>query len=231
MHAAFGVLLALYHRDRGGSERGAKPGAGQDVDAALYESVFNLLEGVVPEYSGSGSVRQPSGTTITGIVPTNTYPCSDGKHVVIGGNGESIYRRLMTEAGRADLATDPALQSNAGRVARQDEIDGAIAAWTSTLPSGEVLGRLERAEVPAGPILSVADMFEDPHFRARGLFEQVDAAGRPLAIPAILPKLSQTPGATDWPGPPVGAHTEEVLGGLLGLAPEQIAGLRARGVV
>ena len=231
MHAAFGVLLALYHRDRDGRDQGGRSGVGQDIDTALYESVFNLLEGVVPEYSGSGSVRQPSGTTITGIVPTNTYPCSDGKHVVIGGNGESIYRRLMTEAARADLATDPQLQSNAGRVARQEEIDGAITAWTSTLPSSEVLARLERAEVPAGPILSVADMFEDPHFRARGLFEQVTASGGPLAIPAILPKLSKTPGATDWPGPAVGAHTEEVLRELLGIGTEEVAALRARGVV
>jgi crotonobetainyl-CoA:carnitine CoA-transferase CaiB-like acyl-CoA transferase len=226
LHAAFGVMLALYERDRGGHG-----GRGQDVDTALYESVFNLLEGVVPEYDGLGAIRQPSGTTITGIVPTNTYPCSDSKHVIIGGNGDSIFRRLMAVAGRADLAADPRLQSNAGRVSGQVEIDDAITAWTATLPLAEVLARLEAAEVPAGPILDVADMFADPHFRARGLFEQVDANGRPLAIPAILPKLSDTPGATRWAGPAVGAHTDEVLQGLLGLDGDEIASLRARGVI
>jgi crotonobetainyl-CoA:carnitine CoA-transferase CaiB-like acyl-CoA transferase len=232
LHAALGVLLALYHRDRDRDrDRGAEPGRGQDVDTALYESVFNLLEGVVPEYDRLGVVRQPSGTTITGIVPTNTYPCADGKHVIIGGNGESIYRRLMTAAGRADLAADARLQTNAGRVAHQQEVDHAIAAWTATLPSADVLATLEQAEVPAGPILSVADMFEDPHFRDRGLFEQVEAGGRPLAVPAILPKLSETPGATEWAGPAVGAHTEEVLRDVLGLGVEEVAALRAKGVV
>jgi crotonobetainyl-CoA:carnitine CoA-transferase CaiB-like acyl-CoA transferase len=224
-HAAFGVLLALLARDRPGSESGS---GGQVVDAAIYESVFNLLEAVVPEYDRMGVVREPSGSTITGVVPTNTYLCSDGKHVVIGGNGDSIFRRLMREIGREDLAGDPRLADNPGRVTHQGEVDGAISAWTGQRPLTEVLARLEVAAVPAGAIYSVADMFEDPHFQARGLFEEVEVDGRPLRLPAILPKLSATPGGTEWPGPEVGEHNREVYGEWLGLREEELADLRAR---
>jgi crotonobetainyl-CoA:carnitine CoA-transferase CaiB-like acyl-CoA transferase len=225
LHAAFGIVLALLGRQRGETQ------GGQVVDVALYESVFNLLEAVVPEYDGLGEVRGPSGTTITGIVPTNAYPCRDGTHVIIGANGDSIYRRLMEAAGRPDLAEDPRFQDNMGRVEHQEEIDRAISAWTATLASAEVLSVLEAARVPAGPINSVADMMDDPHFQARGLFEEVEVAGERLKIPAILPKLSSTPGGTSWPGPPVGAHNREILGGWLGLGDEDLEGLRARGVI
>ncbi len=225
LHAAFGVLLALLDRQR------RAPHAGQTVDVALYESVFNLLEAVVPEYDGAGAIREPSGSTVTGIVPTGTYRCRDGAHAIIGGNGDSIYKRLMRAAGRADLAEDPRLAHNAGRVEHQAEIDAAIAAWTTTLDSREVLARLEAADVPAGPIYSVADMVADPHFQARGLFETVEIDGRPLKIPAILPKLAATPGATDWPGPEIGSHNAEVFGGLLGLSAAELLTLRGQGVV
>lgn len=226
LHAAFGVLLALYHRDRAGGAR-----RGQVVDTAIYEAVFNLLEAVVPEYDRCGVVREPSGTTITGVVPTNIYRCADGKFVIIGGNGDSIFRRLMGVAGREDLAGDPRLADNAGRVEHQAEIDAAISAWSATLPAQEALTRLEQARVPAGPIYNVADMFSDPHFAARGLFETVAAGGRPLTIPAIVPKLSATPGATRWAGPELGAHNEEIFRGWLGLSADELVRLRAEGVV
>jgi crotonobetainyl-CoA:carnitine CoA-transferase CaiB-like acyl-CoA transferase len=224
LHAAFGVLLALLDRQR------RAPHAGQTVDVALYESVFNLLEAVVPEYDGAGAIREPSGSTVTGIVPTGTYRCRDGKYVIIGGNGDSIYKRLMHAAGRADLAEDPRLAHNAGRVEHQQEIDAAIAAWTATLDSREALARLEAAEVPAGPIYNVVDMVTDPHFLARGLFETVEIDGKPLKIPAILPKLAETPGATNWPGPEIGSHNMEVFGGLLGLSAAELATLKGQGV-
>lgn len=227
LHTALGILLALLARERSGG--GA--GKGQRVDAAIYESVFNLLEGVVPEYDGAGVVREASGTTITGIVPTNTYPCRDGQSVVIGGSGDSLFKRLLTAAGRPDLANDPELATNAGRVPRQQEIDEALAAWTRTLDAAEVVAALEAVRVPVGPINSVADMMEDPHFQARGLFEEVEAGGRPLKIPAILPKLSRTPGRTEWPGPEVGAHNREVFCGLLGLPEDELQGLVAAGIV
>ncbi len=224
LHAAFGVLLALLDRQR------RAPHAGQTVDVALYESVFNLLEAVVPEYDGDGAIREPSGSTVTGIVPTGTYRCRDGKYVIIGGNGDSIYKRLMHAAGRADLAEDPRLAGNTGRVEHQQEIDTAITAWTATLDSREALTRLEAAEVPAGPIYNVADMVTDPHFLARGLFETVEINGKPLKIPAILPKLAETPGATNWPGPEIGSHNMEVFGGLLGLSAAELATLKGQGV-
>jgi crotonobetainyl-CoA:carnitine CoA-transferase CaiB-like acyl-CoA transferase len=225
LHAALGVLLALLDRER------RHPDSGQEVDVAIYEAVFNCLEAVVPEYDRFGVARGPSGTTITGIVPTNTYPVLGGKFVVIGGNGDSIYRRLMITVGRADLADDPGLAHNAGRVERQAEIDAAIAAWTAERAPEEVLAAMQRAEVPAGLIYGVDDMFRDPHFAARGLLEEVDLGGRRLRVPAILPKLTATPGRTEWPGPPVGAHDREVLGGLLGLDEGELRELAARGVL
>jgi crotonobetainyl-CoA:carnitine CoA-transferase CaiB-like acyl-CoA transferase len=227
LHAAVGILLALLARNS--NESDAK---GQVVDVALYESMFNLMEGIVPEYSGAGEVRQPAGSTITGIVPTNTYLCADAKHVVIGGNGDSIYVRLMTAIGRDDLANDPRLAGNPGRVTHQKLIDGAIAAWADTLTSAEVIQIMEAADVPVGAIFNIADAFDDPHYQARGMFEHVavPTQDQPLAIPAILPKLTGTPGSTEWPGGEVGSHTDELLQSL-GLNAERIAYLRENGIV
>ena len=227
LHAAIGILLALLARKS--SESAA---AGQVVDVALYESMFNLMEGIVPEYSGAGEVRQPAGSTITGIVPTNTYLCADHKHVVIGGNGDSIYVRLMTAIGRDDLANDPRLAGNPGRVTHQKLIDGAIAAWADKLTSDQVIQTMEDADVPVGAIFSIADAFEDPHYQARGMFEHVTVPNQdqPLAIPAILPKLTGTPGSTEWPGGEVGSHTDELLQAL-GLDSQRIAYLRENGIV
>ena len=227
LHAAMGILLALLARKSSESET-----TGQVVDVALYESMFNLMEGIVPEYSGAGDVRQPAGSTITGIVPTNTYLCADAKQVVIGGNGDSIYVRLMTAIGREDLANDPRLAGNPGRVTHQKLIDGAIAAWADKLTSAEVIQIMEDADVPVGAIFSIADAFDDPHYQARGLFEHVAVPNQdqPLAIPAILPKLTGTPGSTEWPGGEVGSHTDELLQGL-GLDAERIAYLKEHGIV
>ncbi len=225
LHAALGILLAYIQRDR------APEGQGQVVDVAIYEAVFNILEAVVPEYDGAGVVRGPSGSTLTGIVPTNTYVCRDGKYVVIGGNADSIFKRLMNAAGRPEMAEDPRFSDNAGRVAHENEIDDAITAWTKTLDSSEALEILAQAAVPSGPIYSVEDMMRDSHFQARGLFEQVEVNGKSLKIPAIMPRLAETPGATEWPGPQVGAHNKQVLGGILGLSDDDIEDLRARGVI
>ncbi len=217
IHAALGVALAIIQRHQSGE--------GQVVDVALYESVFNLLEGIIPEFDGAGVVREPSGSTITGIVPTNTYLCGDQKHVVIGGNGDSIFKRLMTEAGRLDMAEDPELAHNPGRVIHQEKIDKALADWCAQHSSKDIIDTLEEARVPVGPIYSVQDMMDDPHYNARGMFETVEIDGKPLKIPAIMPKLSRTPGETHWPGAAIGAHNDEILGGLLGLSNEEIAAL------
>jgi len=222
IHAVLGILLALLERKQ---NRGTN---GQIVDVALYESMFNLMEGMVPEYSGAGVVREPSGSTITGIVPTNTYLCQDGKHVVIGANGDSIFVRLMHAINKPSIATDPRYEVNAGRVEHQEFIDGAIAVWTAARPSYEVISTLEAAEVPVGPIYNVEDMMRDPHFQARELFERVETEEGPLDIPAILPKLSASPGSTDWPGGPVGTYTDEILSAA-GFSKEDLQTLRANG--
>lgn len=226
LHAALGIMIALWNREQhtGGTQ-------GQVVDVALYESIFNLMEGVVPEYSGAGLVREASGTTITGIVPTNTYKCRDGKFVVIGGNGDSIFQRLMKAAGHPHMATDPRMATNPGRVEHEKEIDDALRAWCAAHDAAHILAELDKAQVPGGPIYSVQDMFNDPHFQARGLFENVTVNGKPLAIPAIMPKLAGTPGGTSWPGPEVGSHSDEILRDVLKLDDARIADLKQRGVV
>ncbi|MCB1849052.1 MAG: CoA transferase [Halieaceae bacterium] len=225
IHAALGIALALIQR--------AKPGAGegQVIDVALYESVFNLMEGIVPEYDGAGVIREPSGTTVTGIVPTNTYRCDDGKYVVIGGNGDSIFKRLMVAAGRSDMAENPAMADNAGRIVHEEEIDEALALWCASHSSTHIINTLEQERVPVGPIYSVEDMMADPQYQARGLFETVEIDGKPLKIPAIMPRLGATPGRTDWPGSAVGSHNEEILGGLLQLDAAELERLRAEGVI
>jgi len=224
LHAVLGTVLALLAR-----KNHAQPG--QVVDVAIYESMFNLLEAVVPEYSGAGVIREPAGTTVTGIVPTNTYRCKDDKYVVIGGNGDSIFKRLMHTIGRADMAADEDLAHNPGRVKRECEIDDAISHWCTGLNSAQVIALLDGAQVPVGPIYNVADMFDDPHFHARGLFEEFQVNGKPLTIPAMLPRLTATPGRTDWTGPAVGSHNVEIFSQLLGLDAVEMATLHASGVI
>ena len=228
IHAALGIALAIIQRARPAAEGG---GEGQVVDVALYESVFSLMEGMVPEFDGAGVIREPSGTTVTGIVPTNTYLCQDGKHVIIGGNGDSIFKRLMVAAGHPDMAENPDMADNAGRVRHEAVIDKALADWCAANSSTFIIETLEEARVPVGPIYSVEDMLQDEHYRARGMFESVEINGEPLNIPAILPKLSGTPGRTDFPGQPVGSHNDEILKGLLGLADDELQALAADGVI
>jgi crotonobetainyl-CoA:carnitine CoA-transferase CaiB-like acyl-CoA transferase len=225
VHAVIGVLLALVGRMR------KRATSGQVVDVAIYESVFNMLEAVVPEYDGAGVVRGPSGSTVTGIVPTNTYQCADGKYVVIGANADPLFQRLMRAMGRDDMASDPRFANNVGRVEHEAEIDRAIAEWMRARDSASAVKILEDAIVPAGPIYSVADMMNDPHFNARGLFQEVDADGKPLKVPAIVPLLNDTPGRTESAGPKIGEHTLTVLRELLGVSSEECDRLRAASVI
>jgi formyl-CoA transferase len=219
LHGVIGALLALHS------------GKGQIVDVALYESVFNVTESLLPEYDAQGAIRERSGSTLPGIAPSNLYPCSDGAYVLIAGNADSLYRRLMTAIGREDLRDDPALARNDGRAAQMQRIDEAIAAWTSQRSQQEVLDAMEKAEVPAGRIYSAADIAADPHYAARGMIQQVMAGdGEPLRVPGIIPKLSATPGAIRAPAPKLGEHTEEVLSGL-GFSAAQVSSFRAKKVI
>jgi crotonobetainyl-CoA:carnitine CoA-transferase CaiB-like acyl-CoA transferase len=223
IHAALGIALALLEKQ--------SSGRGQMIDVALVESMFNLMEAVVPEFDGNAVIREPSGSTVTGIVPTNTYRCKDDRYIVIGGNGDSIFQRLMVAAGLPEMAEDPRLASNPGRVEHESEIDAALTQWCAGHDSTYLLDHLDQARVPAGPIYNVEDMLNDEHFNARGLFETVEIDGQALKIPAIVPKLSRTPGATRWPGGELGHDNQEVLEGLLGLDEEQMNALRTAAVI
>jgi len=206
LHGVIGVLLALRHREVNG-------GTGQVIDVALYESVFNVMESLLPEYDAFGVVRGPGGSALPGIAPSNAYVCADGAYVLVAGNGDSIFRRLMRAIGRADLEADPGLARNDGRVARVAEIDAAIGAWTATRPITELIAVLDAAGVPAGRIYTVADIATDPQYQARDMIVQTrDVDGRPLKVPGIVPKLSGTPGRLRSPAPRLGQHTAAVLG-------------------
>ena len=223
IHAALGIAMALLEKQRSGE--------GQVIDVALVESMFNLMEAVVPEFDGNDVIRQPSGSTVTGIVPTNTYRCQDGKYIVIGGNGDSIFQRLMVAVGHPQMADDPRFASNQGRVEHEAEIDTLLGDWCAAHEAAVLLEALDQARVPAGPIYNVADMLKDPHFNARGLFESVEIDGKPLKIPALVPRLSRTPGGTRWPGGDLGSANQEILEELLGLDDRQLKELRAAAVI
>jgi formyl-CoA transferase len=229
LYATIGALLALLQRERGA--RGP-----ETVDVALYEAVFSVLEDLVPEHDGYGVVRRRTGSSLPGIVPSSTYPCRDGGWVVIGGNGDAIYRRLMLAVGRPDLADDPALAGNAGRVSQRERIDAAIAAWTVERTPAEVATELEAAAVPVGPIYDAADILVDPHYAARDMLvrHEVDIAPgdrREVVFPGVVPKLEASPGSTRGVGPDLGAHTDEVLEQLLGLDAAERQRLRDVGAV
>ncbi|KOQ56986.1 CoA-transferase, partial [Achromobacter xylosoxidans] len=218
LHGVIGAMMALRHRDATGGRwngvqgEGCQAGQGQMVDVALYEAVFNMMESLVPEYDVAGVVRERTGGALPGIVPSNTYTTRDGQNIVIAGNGDAIFHRLMLAIGRDDLASDPDLVRNDGRARRVAEIDGAIQQWCDGRGIEEALNTLKAADVPVGKIYSVADMFTDPQFLARRMIEQHHFAdGSPVKLPAVVPKLSETPGGTRWIGPSLGEHTEEVL--------------------
>jgi formyl-CoA transferase len=228
LHGVIGVLMALHHRQASVSSAAPK-GRGQVVDVALYEAVFNCMESLLPEYSAFGAVRAAAGSALPGIAPSNAYSCVDG-WVLIAGNGDSIFKRLMGVIGRDDLGRDPALAGNAGRVARVAEIDSAIADFTQTREVIEVLGLLNAAQVPAGRIYTARDIAEDAHYRARGMIETVTTAeGLKVEVPGIVPKLSVTPGAITRRAPTLGEDTEAVLR-RIGVTPEQLARLREHGL-
>ena len=223
LHGTIGVLAALHERERNG-------GIGQVVDVALYEAVFNCMESLLPEYSAFGAVREPAGSALPGIAPSNAYPCRDG-WVLVAGNGDSIFVRLMRAIGRDDLAVDPALVGNGGRVARVEEIDGAIGAWTGDRAVAEVLAVLDAARVPAGRVYTVADIAADPQYRARDMIVSARTpTGLDLEVPGVVPKLSRTPGSIRTEAPALGQHTDEVLSAA-GWSSEEIARMRAQGII
>ncbi len=237
LHAVIGAMMALRHRDQTGGRwnglqgEASQAGQGQMVDVALYESVFNLMESLLPEYDVAGVVRERTGGALPGIVPSNTYTTADAENIVIAGNGDAIFHRLMQAIGRQDMASDTQLARNDGRVARTAEIDQAIQDWTARHDAEFVLAHLSAADVPVAKIYSVRDMLADPQFQARAMFEQHYLAdGTGIKVPAISPKLSETPGQTQWLGPELGQHSDEVLQAL-GYSAAQITALRASGAI
>jgi formyl-CoA transferase len=230
LHGVIGILMALHHRHNTISAQAPK-GLGQVIDVALFEAVFNCMESLLPEYSAFGAVRGPAGSALPGIAPTNAYGCADGAYVLIAGNGDSIFKRLMALIGREDLGRDPALADNAGRVVRVDEIDAAIGAWAKARTVDAALAQLARSDVPAGKIYTVADIAADPHYAARGLLQKVAMDdGSELVLPGFIPKLSMTPGGHRRNAPALGQDTDAVLREV-GLTDAQIDALRQRGVV
>jgi formyl-CoA transferase len=227
LHAALGALTAAYHRDAAGG------GEGQVVDVALSESIFNMLESLLPEYDLLGHVRERGGAKLEGIAPSGTYPCAgEDEYVVIGANSDSMFRRLMNALGRPELAADPRLAHNDGRVVHEAEIDAAISAWTGARAKHEALAALRAAEVACGPIQSIADIVDDAQFLARGMFERVRLPdGQPVRIPAVVPRLARTPGQTRWIGPELGSHTLAVLRDLAGATEAELQALADSGVI
>jgi len=223
LHATIGVMMALYHRDQRG-------GQGQVIDVALHEAVFNVMESLLPEYSAFGVVREAAGSALPGIAPSNAYRCQDG-YVLVAGNGDSIFKRLMAVIGRPDLAADPGLAGNTGRVERVAELDAAIEAWTVQRTVDQVLKALGDARVPAGKVYTVADIAADPHFRARDMIlQQRTREGYDVEVPGVVPKLSATPGTVRQAAPRLGEDTDAVLREM-GLSDQQIAQLRDKGIV
>jgi crotonobetainyl-CoA:carnitine CoA-transferase CaiB-like acyl-CoA transferase len=224
LYGTIGALMAMHHLKANG-------GKGQFIDVALYEAVFAVMESLVPEYAAFGHVRERSGASLPGISPSNTYLCGDGRYIVIAGNGDAIFKRLMSAIGRDDLGNDPQLARNDGRVKQNDKLDAAIAQWTAQHGLEDVLRTLEAAEVPCGRVYTAADIAQDPHYKAREMIQRHALPdGQAIDLPGIVPKLSETPGQTRWVGPQLGAHTQEVLASV-GIDAKAFEQLRSRGVV
>jgi formyl-CoA transferase len=222
LHGVIGILLALQERHNSGK--------GQIIDIALYEAVFNCMESLLPEYSAFGEVRQAAGSALPGIAPTNAYQCADGGYVLVAGNGDSIFKRLMTVIGREDLGNDPQLENNDGRVKRVVELDQAIGQWTKTVSTTKAVEMLDAAAVPAGRIYTVADIASDPHYKARENIQTIQMQdGSKLDVPGVIPKLSRTPGSIKTLAPDIGQNTDEILKSI-GLSDDQVASLKERGI-
>lgn len=222
LHGVIGILLALQERHQSGK--------GQVIDIALYEAVFNCMESLLPEYSAFGEVRQAAGSALPGIAPTNAYLCADGGYVLVAGNGDSIFKRLMKLIGRDDLGNDPELENNDGRVKRVVELDQAIGAWAKGQTTDQALEALDSVAVPAGRIYTVADIAKDPHYKARGNIETIQMRdGSSVEVPGVFPKLSRTPGSIKTLAPEIGQNTEEILRSI-GLNESQVASLKERGI-
>jgi crotonobetainyl-CoA:carnitine CoA-transferase CaiB-like acyl-CoA transferase len=224
LHAVIGALMSVLRVKTGRGE-------GQVIDVSLFESVFNVMESLVPEYDVLGHVRERTGSTLPGISPSNTYRTGDGGYVVIAGNSDPIFKRLMRAIGRPDIADDPRFRSNEGRVAHSALLDEAIEKWTLKQSIADVLATLDAAEVPSGRIYTAADIVADPHYRARNMITPSQLPdGTPAKMPGIVPVLSETPGAVRWLGPALGEHTHEVLQGL-GYPEQEIEQLASKGII
>ena len=226
LYAVIGTLISLRARDNHPLKNG------QLVDVALYESVFSLLEGILPEYDLTGVVRERTGSTLPGIAPSNTYMCKDGKHIVIGGNGDKIFQRLMKAIGREDIATNPLYSTNQGRADNVVFIDGAIEEWTRQLPLKEVQHILDNASVPVGPIYGIKEIIEDEQYIARDMLQKIEIQnGAKVLMPGIVPKLSETPGKIEWSGPKLGEHNEEIYTKFLNMSVEEFKTFKEKGVI
>lgn len=222
LHGVIGILLALQERHNSGK--------GQIIDIALYEAVFNCMESLLPEYSAFGEIRQAAGSALPGIAPTNAYQCADGGYVLVAGNGDSIFKRLMTLIGRDDLGDDPQLENNDGRVKRVAELDQAIGEWAKTVSTTKALEALDSVAVPAGRIYTVADIASDPHYKARENIQTIQMKdGSRVDVPGVIPKLSRTPGSIKTLAPEIGQNTDEILKSI-GLSDHQVASLKERGI-
>ncbi|MDM5358411.1 CaiB/BaiF CoA-transferase family protein [Peribacillus sp. ACCC06369] len=226
LYSVIGALMAVHHRDVNGT------GEGQVIDVALYESVFSMMESTLPEFDRAGVIRERTGSTLPGITPSNTYLSSDGKYVVIGANGDAIFKRLMNAMGRSDIAEDPRFENNSKRSEHADFLDALIEEWTKTMPFDEVMTCLDDAKVPAGAIYSIEDIVNDPHYQARQMIQEVNVEELgTLKMPGIVPKMSETPGKIEWAGPKLGEHTDEVLSEKIHLSEEQIKSLKEKGII
>ncbi|MFD4121111.1 CaiB/BaiF CoA transferase family protein [Alcaligenes faecalis] len=224
LHGVIGIMMALRQREQ-------NKGEGQYIDVALYESVFNMMESLLPEYAAFGAIREPAGSSLPGITPSNAYVCKDGKYALIAGNGDSIFKRLMSAIGRADMAENPDYAHNDGRARNAGVIDAAIGHWTSALELDKVLEILDQAGVPAGRVYDIADIAADPHYQARDMLLDSNLPdGTPLKVPGIVPKLSSTPGGIYRLAPHLGQDTEDILN-TLGISAEQQADWQARGLI